>query len=321
MIDNFKNGCNIMSLTCEQRTKIWLLWSAIVFGIIGFFLLVTLLPLSFKEVNHDEYGIHWRNVLFKVDDSDPLEEGRHLLKPDSHVYLYPAKNVLYEDNYFCMSSDGVEIHVTIAVQYIYNKHEIVTTFNEFGESDKSETFVQLTIVDAVRDACSNVTAADFFLRRGTVEGLIVHMVSNHLVDSGTHVTSGGSTQLKNFQYPPSFGNVIEEIQATEQQIQVLLNRREQELTAAETVLRQAEVKKGTKIREAEISSQAIVFEAEQDALAQATFWNKTADAYELAFENYKGSGSATFDDFVNDYLFSNLLSQFDAPVVSLTSTT
>jgi len=310
-----------MGLSCTQRTRIWLFWGAIAAVIIGFLLLVTLLPLSFEEVNHDEYGIHWRNVLHKLDGNTPLEEGRHLLAPDSKIYFYPSKHVLSEDQYFCMTSDGVEIAITIAVQYVYSKQEIVPCFNEFGESDRSKSFVELTIVDAVRDACANVTAADFFAQRGTVENLIVNSVSQHLIDSQSHVTSGGATQLKNFEYPDAFGNIIQQIQTTEQEIQVLINQRAQRITEAETDLARELVLKETHIREAEVNADGIIFQAEQAAIAQATFWNKTADAYELAFLNYKGNSSATFDEFITDYLMTSLLSLFDAPVVSLTTAT
>lgn len=288
--------------------------------VIGVVLLVTLLPLSVKQVNHDEYGIHWRKVLHNIDGDLPLGEGRHLLKPDSKLFMYPSKNVLSENTYLCMTKDGVEIEVTITVQFVYDKNEIIDAFNEFGEALNSNSFIEETIIDSVLDACANSTAADFYSKRGIVENLIVNSVGDHLINSKSHVTSGGSTQLKNFKYPDEFGNIIQQIQATEQQIQVLLNQRVQKITEAETNLAREKVIKNTKIQEAEINSNIILFKANQDATAQKFFWNKTADAYELAYNNYKGNGSSTFDDFIQDYLMTSLLSQFDSPVISLTST-
>lgn len=274
-------------------------WSAII--AVGITTIV-LLALSIKDVAQDEWALNYGEVSRHVRGS-VMGPGRQTVQSDSKLYTYKNTFVSWDLNFDCWTLDGLDISLEIAIQTRYVSTEIEEIFFEFGTEDSFKPYVENVLKKLMRETCSNYTSFDYYNQRGNIQTDMLTRIETQLPRLGTHLTTGGFLQLKNIALPASFNQAILDKRSAEQDIQVAVNQRAQQLIIANTGLSQA-VNNGTVlVNNANLQAAAIRFDADQQALAIASKYQQRLLVYQIAMANLGLNATA----FVKDILTNQLL--------------
>lgn len=278
-----------------------LCWCGWVLCAVGAILFVALMIASFKNIQHDEYGVEYYKMTMTLEENI-LEEGKHYVVPPTEMIIVPK---LFESLDFtidggnpieCISKNGIFITLEITSQYRVIKEEIITFLHEFGDYDNLRRYFVDVTRTAVKDACSQFSAEDFILQRGEFDTLVTEYVKDAHNMSDTHV-SVGFVQVRAIHHPGEFLNATQAKQVVNQQIDVALNARAQRLTDEETRLKQEqETAKGVVIS-ARAKADGILSVAQAIASTHEKTWRERATAFALN-RNQTGLGNEELLEYI-----------------------
>merc|ERR1719187_2794337 len=98
---------------------------------VGLLLTIILIPVSIKQVAHDEYGVRYDGLTKKVHD-DVYDEGKHVCTPQTKMITYDRTIQKLTVDAICLSSNGIEMEIGVDIQYLIPKSQVLDIFDEFG---------------------------------------------------------------------------------------------------------------------------------------------------------------------------------------------
>lgn len=250
----------------------------VIFSVSSIILIGTLVGLSVKKVNNGEYAIVYHDVSNQFD-ATILEEGRHVLTPDNHLFKFTKKFVTNDDPVQCLSSDGLYISVIPVIQYQFNKTTLYDAFRNLGEQSKIKRYINSIIETAVLDACSLFTAENFYTNRGDVEREISEQFTRKLENAKIPGASPGFVQLKNFQLPQVLLSSIEKAQLALEDVGVAMTERQEKLIVAETAQIQEIQNNQIKLLNGRTLANSILYKAEEQVFARSNLWAGMSSAF------------------------------------------
>ncbi len=247
--------------------------SCALFTVIALLLTIVLVAVSIKNVAHNDLAIVV-NAHSKEVDSDILEEGRHTLYPGATLHTFPRKFVTINDQISCLSKDGLHIDIRPTVQYQYIKERLMFSFRRVGNSEELREFNRNIAETALRDACSNFTAQQFYTSRGIVEANIATRFNELISQSKLSGGSPGFVQMDNFQLPSALLEAISESQRALEDVDIAESQRDESLILARTAQIRSAQQNAIKLIEANTDVSVILFQANQQSLARQNLWNQ-----------------------------------------------
>jgi len=279
---------------------------------IGLLLTVILLPVSIKKVAHDEFGIRYEGLTKEVHRDEVYEEGKYLCAPETKMYLYPRTIQKMTLDLECLSSNGIEVAVTIDVQYQIPKVNIFSIFDEFGEVGNLEHYLRFVGDDSVRDSVGKFTAKHFYESRADIQSTIEEdmVVSMKRAKAMINVTT---VVMSNYDFPEELTAAISDKRSAQNDIEIAESEREGELVEAETDWLTAKISAEQLAIEAEAEVNSILAEANAKATSIVETWANRNSTY----SNIKNTLGLNSSEFVEQYLTSVVIESAADPVLSL----
>lgn len=213
-----------------KECKCWTVCGLLTAGAI---IMIALLSLSILNVNQDEWALNYGKVTRHVR-GEVMGPGRYTLQPDSDLITFKNTFVPWELIVDCWTSDGLDVTLDITIQTRYIEADLETILFEFGDEDAFKPYVESLLKKLLRESCSNFTSFDYYNQRGAIQADMLHRIDKQLPLLGTHITSGGYLQLRDIKLPVLFNQAILDKRSAEQDINVAINQRAQQLIIANT---------------------------------------------------------------------------------------
>jgi hypothetical protein len=322
-------------IECNTKPLCWLGSS---FCCIGVLLTVILIPVSIKNVNHEEYALRYEGLTKELDTSLVYEEGKYLFEPQTELFKYNkiVGTVAFRGNSLleCLSKDGIIIYANVVFQYQLRKSELFEIFWEFGEESSLKQLFTSVAKDSVRNVISRYEAIQFYGERSTIESAIGTQLTADFITSGTHADIT-FLQLENYEFPEELSNAIKEKQRGEQDLDTATNEREgaltqvetelliaivdaekrniQALTESEKIILDAETQVEIILNKGQAEANVILINGESIAISTQELWEKRFIYYETIRDNM----GMTNEEFVNNYLYSLVLNQANQPIIRI----
>jgi len=278
-------------------------------------IICVVIPMSIKNVDYSEYGIAYSNLTCTAAKS-VYPEGKYFIGPSASMFLYNrvvvSMDFTEDDQIECLTSDGIQVTLSVTFQYQIIKGELFNIFNEFGQEVTLRDYIGVTARDSIRDTCATKTAQNFYEERGAIELSMTEALTTDMILANAHVDIR-LLQLKNVELPIELKTAIEEKQRSEQDIDNALNERAGELINAETQLETAKVEAATLLIMAEAEAEALLTEAEEVATAIKTVFMNRGSVYKTLMEEIGMNATA----FVNDYLHAVILENSGDPILAM----
>jgi len=232
------------------------------------------------------------------------------------MFLYNRVVVAIEfsgdDVLSCLTSDGIEVTLSIAFQYQLLKGELFSVFYDFGGEYHLRDFLKEVAADSILDTCATKTAQNFYEERGGIELAMITALKKDMQLAKAHIIIR-LLQLKNVELPVHLKNAIEEKQRSEQDIDNALNERAGALINAKTLLETAKVEAATLIIIAEAEATALLTEAQETATAITKVFKNRGSVYKALMTETGMNGKA----FVEDYLYGVVIESSGTPILAL----
>jgi len=278
-------------------------------------IICVVIPLSIRNVDYSEYGIAYSNLTCTAAES-VYPEGKYLIGPSATMFLYNRVVVSLDftgdDELECLTSDGIQVTLSVTFQYQIIESELFTIFKDFGWEVVLQDYLEVTARDSIRDTCATKTAQNFYEERGEIEIAMLDALSSDMILADAHVDIR-LLQLGNVELPEELKTAIEEKQRSEQDIDNALNERAGELINAETQLETAKVEADTLIIVAEAEAEALLTEAEEMATAIRKVFVNRGSVYKTIMEEIGMNSS----EFINDYLHGVILESSGDPILAI----
>lgn len=302
---------------------------------IGVLLTIILIPVSIRDIDHEEYGIRYEG-LTKTVSSNIYEAGKYVFEPQTKIFKYSkvqgTVGFQSENLLECLSKDGIIIYASIVYQYQLRKSELFNIFWEFGTEDRLLNLFRSISKDTIRNVIAKYEAIEFYSKRSEIELDIKDQLTSDFITSKTH---GDITflQLENYEFPNVLSDAIKDKQWGEQDLDTAINEREGALTNAETNLLLAVVEAEKRNIQASTESQkinldanaavevilnkaiaesnVIVLSGEAIAISTQELWEKRF----IYYQTIRDSMGMTNEEFVNDYLYALVLNHAHNPII------
>lgn len=268
----------------------------------GIIVMITLLSLSILNVNQDEWALNYGKVTRHVR-GDVMGPGRYTLQPDSELITFKNTFVPWELIIDCWTSDGLDVTLDITIQTRYIESDLETILFEFGNEDSFKPYVDSLLKKLLRESCSNFTSFDYYNQRGAIQADMLNRIDKQLPRLGTHITSGGYLQLRDIKLPVAFNQAILDKRSAEQDINVAINQRAQQLIIANTGLSQANNLAAIVVNNATQHAAAVKFGAEQQAIAIRAKYTQRLQVYRTAMISLGMNSS----DYIKTVLYNRLI--------------
>ena len=304
---------------------------------IGILLTVILVPVSIRDINHEDYGIRYEGLTKKVVNKI-YGEGKYVFEPQTEIFKYNKVqgtiSFQNENLLECLSKDGIIIYASIVYQYQLRKEELFKIFWEFGTEDRLKELFTSVSKDSIRNVISRYEAIQFYSERSTIESEIQNQLTQDFITSSTHADIT-FLQLVNYEFPEVLDDAIKEKQRGEQDLDTAINEREgaltqvetelliaqvdaekrniQALTESEKIILYAETQVEIILNKAEAEANVILINGESMAISTRELWEKRFIYYETIRDNM----GMTNEEFVNNYLYSLVLNQANQPIIRI----
>jgi regulator of protease activity HflC (stomatin/prohibitin superfamily) len=304
---------------------------------IGILLTVILIPVSIRDIDHEEYGIRYED-LTKTVSNKIYEEGKYVFEPQTKVFKFSKVQgtIAFQSEHLlkCLSKDGIIIYSSIVYQYQLRKSELFDIFWEFGTEERLLDLFRSVSKDTIRNVIAKYEAIEFYSMRSTIELDIKDQLTIDFTKSKTHADIT-FLQLENYEFPDILSDAIKDKQWGEQDLDTAINEREGELTNAQTKLLLAEVEAEKRNIQGLTESKKIILDANADvevilnraiaesnvillsgesiAISTQELWEKRF----IYYETIRDSMGMTNEDFVNDYLYAVVLNQANNPIIRI----
>lgn len=298
-------------ITCSASDK-KITWTVVgvCIGVALVIIMIVLLALSILNVAQDEWALNYGKVTRQLRGS-PMGPGRYTLQPDSKLMTYKNTFTQWDVIFDCWTSDGLDITLDVAIQTRYVEDELDDILFEFGDEDAFAIYIDHVLKKLMRETCSNYTSFDYYNQRGNIQTDMLNRIDHQLPLLGTHLTTGGFLQLRNIKLPDVFNQAILDKRSAEQDIAVAINQRAQQIIIANTNLSLA-INQGTIItNNAALQASAVLFDAQQQALALSAKYSQRAAVYQIAMDNLRLNAT----EYVKNILLGKLIE--DSTAVSV----
>jgi regulator of protease activity HflC (stomatin/prohibitin superfamily) len=250
----------------EQSIKIKKMVRKIIFGVVGFFLLMVLF-FSCERIDAGHVGVKV-NLYGDNKGVDNVTEvtGMVFYNPFTHsIYEFPTfvqhKEYVGDNSFIVNSKDGSEFHVSPIINYSVQREKVPSIFSKYRRelSSIEEGFLKTAVFDAFRLATNKYTADELIGNRQQYEIEVRRILESQLLKEGFTIAQFTS----NLVYPETFKKAIE---AKNNAVQAAL-RAENEVKTAEA---QAKIKIATAEGNAKAMLTSAKAEAEANSLKQKT---------------------------------------------------
>jgi len=278
---------------------------------LGVLLLVILLPVSVKNVGHDEYGIRYDGLTKKVH-RQVYEEGKTVCTPQTKMITYGRTIQKLGLDMTSMSLDGIQMAVKVDIQYLIHKSQVFTIFEEFGEEEDLKSYLYMVADDSVRDSIGTFTAMNFYQSRAAIQSKIEEDMIESMKNAKARINVT-TVVMTNYDFPPELSNAITNKRSAQNEITIALSEHEGQIMEAETEFLKAEINAERLAIEAEGEVQAILAEAEAKNSSIVEVWANRNSTY----SHIKETLGLDSNEFVEQYLTSVVLQAANDPVISL----
>ena len=271
---------------------------------------ITLIALSIKVVQPDEYGVVYDTV-WKTFDKRVYSQGRFALQPTSHVFRFPNVYVPIdyttpETDLECISNDGLVITIDVVSQYKYLQDRLIETvylYDRKGLDNVMKDLARSTFINV----CTLYQIESGFIKSREVISSNMLTAYKEAIDYVGVPSDTQFAELRGYQYSNDYKNAITEKQNAQQQIDLLLSQRNVLVTNAQTNLSNYMQMADIATTQAETKVNTILAQAESQADAIYTRWVEYANGFHQTMLN---SGLDP-DAFVETYL---VLAYIDDPL-------
>lgn len=257
-------GIKVLPVTCCCCCCFWTLFTAIA------------VPLSFKSLEQGKYALSLSWSTQQIGPEVVQEPGMKAVGLGNSLVEFPAT---FQTMYFvkadgpawgpedfvkapirARSQDGLEMHVSVSFQYKLdpsNLHDLYTLLGHHLYRDEFVRFARGAIVEA----CAGYGASSFFTNRSFITASMVESLDKAFwhPENGLRVAIKG-LQLREVELPPDFDAEITRTQEEMQEVQVAMAERQEEETAYQTKVIEAEQEVLADLKEAEGEAEAITIE-------------------------------------------------------------
>ena len=243
----------------------------------GALLMIILLSLTVKDVEQTEYAVGYDNYTMKF--TEIYTQGRYVTKVGEYLIKLPRTLQEYKSELTCLTKDKVLIKLDVAMQYQYDKKELIRiVLRQFNGEKKYNTFIKNRVTSSILDTCLKYNAEEYY----TIRGMIDISIYNELIKVINDDQIGSKVeffQLVNIGFPQKFSDAITKKQTIQQEALTATNDRQSILTNARTKLYEAQRKASIILINANNTAFINLNKAYADASAQEELWNKRAYAY------------------------------------------
>lgn len=210
-------------------------------------------------------------------------EGLHFSTPGFKFVKFPATftTIVYDD-LECLNNDGVMIGLNISFQYRPLRDSIYALAIQFRNESAYKDVIELEGRSVVHIACSEFNTTEFQTNRAEFELRIRELMDQRVQ---TFFTNISDVQVRNILRPTAFENAVMDKERAREDVNVVINMREQRITEAMTVLREAETNAAITINRANSDARVTLTRANAEALAILDEFEREADTYAQIVES------------------------------------
>lgn len=264
----------------------------------GFMLLIVLLSLTVKNVKQTDYAVGYDN--YTMAFTKVYTQGQYVTKVGETLIVLPRTLQEFSTSLLCLTSDKVLVTLDVAMQFQYEKSELINTIlKKFNGKKNYNKFIENRATSSIMDTCLQYTAEQYYTERSNIDiqmyNNLVKIVNNKHIGSNIEFF-----QLVNIEFPQSFSNVVTQKQNVQQDALTATNNRQSILTNAYTVLYEAQRIASITLINANNTATININKAMTNAGAQQELWNKRAYAYSYTANILGLNGSEIIDYIEND---------------------
>ena len=223
-----------------EMKKSYLFGSFFLFAII---VAVFLISISLKRLTSIELGLEYDRVAKILDDA-AKNGGLHTGPPGFEFIKFPKPFILAElPDGTCVSQDGLRVDFVVSFQYQMPKEWLAGAVLRYRDFNGWQRIVQAAGISAVQHSCSLFTVPNFQNQRGVIQRTMLDNLrlklegpEDILDGSGGVFARAISVQLQTVLVPSEYKDAIAKRQSAEEDINLAINQRNQEVTKANTEL-------------------------------------------------------------------------------------
>ncbi len=195
-------------------------------------LIITLLSLSITKIESTEVGVEYV-VNFAYLNEVILKEGLNTHTPGSEIIKWPITYQTAENKLSCNSRDGIRIELDISFQYIPVLTSVVELTKTYKNFENYRYMILNVTQSSIRHTCSDFLSDEFQTNRTQVR----YKMETDILDTISLFKSNViELQLRNIDRPQNYEDSIALTENARTGINLAINQRQQQLTAANTEL-------------------------------------------------------------------------------------
>ncbi len=212
---------------------------SIIFGIIGFILLIIVASSSFLTIEAGERGVIFRPFSTGLDKEHIYPPGFHIVAPWNTMYVYDVREKQLEEEMEVLSSNGLNIRVDVTVRFNPSYDKIGDLHEKFGK-DYVNTLVRPEVRSAVRKVIGRFAPEELYsTKREEVQTMIDEDIAERLSKNFVELRA---TLIRDIALPDKVRDAIEEKIEAEQMALKYEYILEQERKEAERKIIEAKAK-------------------------------------------------------------------------------
>jgi hypothetical protein len=270
-------------------------------------LIVTIVVLagSLSQVDNTEVGLMYD--AYQADlATEPKENGLHVKPTFGYYIMWPKTHQTLNQVIKCLSSDGVQVDVTVAFQYIPQQKYIYFLTKRHGDFSTYKKVLQLVSRSGIRNACSMYTAQEYQTMRAAVQQSMLKKLKTRLDEGQLHAMVL-QLQVTNIIRPKNYELAVDSKEAARNSIAQVQNKRAQLVTQANTKLMKVKVAANKTIDTAVTTAAITTKNAEAEAAivlgrykAQGELYKKVRETRALSAEGLLAYIGTRLVDELND---------------------
>ena len=232
----------------------------------GLLLLVILLPLSLQRVSYNEVAIRYDKVSRDLG-TKLLREGLQDVGPSGTLLTFETSQ---RDASFigfsALTSDGLQISLSIVVTYSINVSFVFNILNDFGNQQAHDVYIYSVCADAIYTTTSMTSTNDFYLKRQTFQQNLQNAISTIFATYSVYADLY-FVQVININLPPGIQDSLTNTTIAQQDVVNAASERGAAIQQAQINFDLATSQANITILQAELNSAVVDQQAAQSVLA------------------------------------------------------
>lgn len=273
--------------------------------------MITLMSLYISfPVKQNEYAIGYDTYNMKF--TKIYEQGKYPIRVGEDMIIIKRTLQDYNNNLKCMTKDKILIDLSISLQYLYFRNNLIDILKTFSSIKKFNEFLFDTIENSIVKSCLMYDVEEYYTKRNNIDDYMY----NNLIYYINNQSFGASIeffQLVDIQFPTEVSNIITEKQNIEQETLTALNERTSKKTDAQTALYEMQRQADVILINAYVNANITINQANSNLEIQQVLWNKRAYAYYNANDKLKLNSTEMIDFIQTDLIYksNNLLTNLN----------